>query len=275
MKKIALLVGPVSLAIIIFAGFLFFSGKSSGKGALQVTANPKSNVFLDGKLIGQTPFSKSDPQDMLPVGVHKIKITPLEGNYLSFEDEISINQSVLTVVDRTFGKSADSEGSIITLTPISDKNKLELLILSIPDKAHVLLDNSKVGDTPLLLKNITQSDHEIILSKDLYKDKTIRIHSVNGYKLTAKVFMAIEDSQLTPTPIASPSATPKVQKIRILSTPTGFLRVRSEASVNGEEIGRVVPGDQLELIEETVGWMHIRLQSGKDGFISSQYVVKE
>lgn len=277
MRKVFLIVIPLLLAVIVFSGALYLLNNESGKGALQVTANPKSNLYIDKIYIGQTPLCKCEGKDMLVTGQYTIRVVPIEVGYSPFEEKISITKSVLTVVDRTFGKAADSEGSIITLIPLSDAKKLELLILSSPEKADVFLDNSPSGQTPLLLKNVTDSDHELRLTKEGYNEKIVRIRTVMGYKLSAKVFLGISPEVLNrnSTPTASPAATPVIAKVTILQTPTGFLRVREDASINGAEIARVLPGDVLELLEEKPDWFHIKLKDGKDGWISSTYAKKE
>jgi uncharacterized protein YgiM (DUF1202 family) len=60
-----------------------------------------------------------------------------------------------------------------------------------------------------------------------------------------------------------------------LQTPTGFLRVRDQASLNGAEIGQVKPGETYALLDEQTGWYQIKLTNGKTGWISSQYAQKQ
>ena len=75
-------------------------------------------------------------------------------------------------------------------------------------------------------------------------------------------------------PIATSSAS-----ILILNTPTGFLRVRENNSINSSEIAKVMPGESYELISEKEGWFEIKLSSpageGKIGWVSSLYAAKE
>lgn len=277
MKKVILFATPLLLAVIVFSAALYFFNKDSGKGALQVTANPKSNIILNKTHLGQTPLCKCEGEDMLQSGEYTIRIVPIEAGFAPFEERITITKSVLTVVDRSFGKSSDSEGSIITLSPLVDPKKLELLIMSFPEKAEVFLDNSPSGQTPLLLKNVTDSDHELRLVKEGYNEKIVRIRTVLGYKLSTKVFLGVSQEILKKeeAPVASPSATPKVSTVVILDTPTGFLRVRADATIGAAEVARVAPGDVLELIGKKEDWYHIKLTDGKQGWISNQYAKVE
>lgn len=279
MRKVLLFVVPLLIALIIFLSFLFFMNRDSGIGALQVTANPKSNVYLNSKLIGQTPLCKCDPDEMPLVGEYTLRLVPVGGEFTPFEEKIKINRSVLTVVDRTFGKGANSSSSTITLDSLGDKKRLEVLFLSFPDNAQVLVDNSFLGNTPLLLKNLTESDHEILFKKEGYQEKTLRIRTVAGYKLTAEVSLGISltVATISATPLASPSAspTPKETKVVILQTPTGFLRVRESGSLGSEEIGRVYEGESFLLLNEKNGWFEIKFKDDKTGWISDDYAQKQ
>jgi len=66
----------------------------------------------------------------------------------------------------------------------------------------------------------------------------------------------------------------QVQKVQINATPTGFLRVRSSPGTGSTEVGRVNPGDQLELVSEQSGWYQIKMNNGQLGWVSSQYATK-
>lgn len=277
MRKLLLFLLPVLLAIIVFAIFsVFFLKPNNGKGGLQVTSVPASTVYLNGQPLGKTPLCKCDTSDMLPVGDYTIKLVPLDSSFATYEDRISINPSVLTVVDRTFGDVGKSSGSVITLSKITQATVAQLFVSSFPYAATITVDNNTVGATPQLVASITDSDHDIVISKDGYLSKTIRIHGVLGYKLNALIYLATDVTSAASTsaslqqPIASPSATTQ-PTVTILSTPTGFLRVRDAASLGGNEIAQVHPGETYPLVSQTSGWFQIKLSDGKLGWISSSY----
>lgn len=278
MKKVFLFIAPLLIAIIIFFGILFFLDRKTGKGALQVTSVPKSKVYLENKLIGTTPFCACDLTQMLSVGDYTIKLVPQDGNLRPFEEKITINKGTLTVVDRTFADNGSSDGSIISLNPLSDKKDVEVLVISLPDKANVFLDSNPVGITPLLLKQVSESDHDLRLTLDGYKDKSIKIKTASGFKLSSVVFLGV-NTDLTASSAAPISLTPSptivTATVLILNTPTGFLRVREDASISSLQITQVKPGESYELIEEKDSWFKVKLTDGKVGWISSSYATKQ
>ena len=218
-------------------------------------------------------------QDMLPVGDHIIRLVPAQSEYTEFQEKITIEQSVLAVVDRKFAEGSSSEGFVISLTNIHNSSLNELTVVSIPDSADVMLDTSLKGQTPLSLKDLTPSDHTLTLEKAGYKTKTIRIRATNGYKLVTKGYLGIDPAAVAGEQVtASSSATlvPSlaVAKVRILKTDTGFLRVRDEASLGGKEIAQVSPGEEYPLLDEQSSWYQIQLGDGKQGWISAQYAEK-
>ena len=277
MKKVLFVVIPsLLLALLIFLGAQLFTQYRSLKGALQVTSSPVSKVYLNNMYLGQTPLCKCEASDMLKVGEYTIRMVPVDSNLSEFQEKITVSESVLTVVDRKFEKDSLSEGSVISLTPLSDKKKMELLVASFPQGAEVSLDNNPIGTTPLLHKNPTESDHILKVKKNGYKEKTIRIRTTMGYKLTIAVYLSTSSSGSSVSQkVSVPSPTSSQPIIVILDTPTGFLRVRDSSSAGGVEIGRVNPGEEYPLLDEQTGWFEIKMPDGKIGWISSQYAQKK
>jgi len=279
MKRLLLFLGPIILGLLVFLTFLFFFSKSgSGNGALQVTAVPVSNVYLNGKLLGKTPLCKCEGKDMIPSGTYTIKLAPLAGDNLQpYEETVSITKGILTVVDRTFGVGEASTGSVITLIPFPNASAIQAFIASFPSDVSVQIDGNDSGKTPFLAKNLTASDHEVVLSKDGYKDKTVHIHTVAGYQLKALITLGIIAQTSTQAAnFQNASLTPvEKAKVTILDTPTGFLRVRSDPSLGASETAQVKPGEVFPFQDEQNGWYQIQLPDGKLGWVNSQYAQKK
>ncbi|MBI2036497.1 PEGA domain-containing protein [Candidatus Microgenomates bacterium] len=270
MKKVLALFIPLLVAALIFGIFQFISSSESAFSALMITSQPSAEVFLDNVSLGKTTFSG----DKITPGEHTVKLIPVGSSGLfNFEQKIRFEKGVMTVVDRTFRSTeAESEGSIISLEKLSQKNAVEIAVTSAPDASEVKLDEQPQGVTPLLLKNVTASDHVITLSKDGYNNKTLRLRPTEGFRLTATVKLSIKligEASISAEKVASQSA-----QIRILDTPTGFLRVRKEAATTSEEIAKVLPGETYPMLENKANWYKIKL-NGKEGWVSSQYATPE
>ena len=134
MKKLIFIISPFLIAILIFSIIILFVSRNKDRGALQVTSTPLSKVYLNGKLVGQTPLCKCDLNSMIEVGDYTLKVVPNEGNFDPFEQKITISPKVLTVVDRTFAPQALAQATIISLNPLTDKNQNQISVISFPIK---------------------------------------------------------------------------------------------------------------------------------------------
>lgn len=282
--------------LIVIGGFLglgvFLSGCSLKKApaALQINTTPVSNVFVDGKLLGKTPYHGSD----LKSGEVSIKLIPESEStpLASWEGKVKLNNGILTLIERGFGSSESlSSAQILTLEKIKDKKSASLTLVSDPDGALVHLDGEARGFTPLTLEKVGVGDHQITVSKEGYLEKTIKARAVIGFRLIANIKLA-QEADLSSPPIASgtpsPSVTPKTQtsptpevtksadgsQVLIKETPTGWLRVRASATTTSAELAKVDPGEKYPLLEETTGWFKIEYETGKEGWVSRQYATK-
>jgi len=271
------------LAVGLFLGIQYYLTIRAQKGALQVTASPQTKVYLNGSYLGQTPLCKCQATDMITPGDYTISLVPLDSSLQEFQEKVTISEGVLTVVDRKFGQNGQSEGSIISLTPLDDQTTAQLEVVSFPQDAHVSLDDQDIGTTPLFYRNPTESDHDLDISKEGYTDKDLKIRTPLGYKLTVTAYLSTDTTiPPTPTPVPSPavSQTPTpaptgTKTVVILSTPTGYLWVREGPSLSASQIIQIKPGQTYPLISEVSGWDEITLSDGTTGWISAQYAKKE
>ena len=287
MKKVVVVfIVSFILAVGLFLGIQYYLNIQAQKGALQVTSSPQSKVYLNGSYLGQTPLCKCQATDMITPGDYTISLVPLDTTLQEFQEKVTISEGVLTVVDRKFGQNGQSEGSIISLTPLEDKTISQLEVVSFPQGASVSLDDQNIGTTPLFYHNPTESDHDLKISKDGYAEKEIRIRTPLGYKLTVSAFLSTDTTiPPTPTPVPSPTAsvspipTPIIpsgaKNVTILKTPTGYLWVREGPSLSANTVAQVKPGQRYLLMSEVSGWDEITLSDGTTGWISAQYAKKQ
>lgn len=290
MKRTVLFILAALLLIAgTFFGVRFFLSQPRGASAgLKVTSTPTASIFLDGKNIGRTPY-----EDKLEPGEYTIKLIPeiTSGQTVSWQGKIKLSPNLLTYVNRELGTTDLASGGEVLSLEKSSGNQTEIAIFSTPEGASIQLDGQEQGTAPLSLKNIKAGDHELIVSSAGFQDRPLKIRSTAGYKLIADIQLALaglaasKDTDATTTP--GPTGTAKKPTgtqakptgssgttVKILDTPTGFLRVREEPSTSASESGRVEPGKTFPLLDEQSGWYKIEYESKKEGWISNKYAEK-
>ena len=281
MRKIGLislvLLGIIATIALVFFGVGLLKPKIAG---IYIETNPESSVYINGDLVGRTPYR--DKREASEVVVRLIPES-FEIPLAPYDAKIALVAGIETVIKRDFGDSSEnSSGELISFEKI-DKDQVNLVVVSIPDSAQVLIDGKDRAFTPHKTSNITPGIHRLVLTADGYSEKTVEVKTHQGYKLTAIVQLAesgTKVSELTPTPEVEKEE--EKEMVEILSTPVGYLRVRKEPSTLADEVGRVNPGQRLTLLEvdEKTGWFKIELlpvENGgeaKSGWISNQYAKK-
>ncbi|TEU02499.1 SH3 domain-containing protein, partial [Candidatus Woesebacteria bacterium] len=114
---------------------------------------------------------------------------------------------------------------------------------------------------------------KIVVSAPGYSERALSIKTVEGFKLTVVVKLAPNGEEILEE---EEIEEPKQVEVEIISTPTGFLRVRNEPSTLGEEVGRVEPGERYPYLDEDedTDWLKIEYEEGKEGWVSGQYAKK-
>ncbi len=270
-----IVVGVVSLGLIAIAGFFIFGFLQPKAAGLLIETNPAATVYINGQQAGKTPYKNThEPGEVV------VKLIPdsFEVPLSPYETKTTLVSGVETIVRRDFAETDDlASGEIVSFEPSGSKDA-GIAIISVPDNTTVLIDDSIKAVTPFKTSDITPGRHEVSISSQGYKKRVFTMQAYNNYNLTAVVYLGKETSPTEPESIET--LVPEVEdvdKVEILSTPVGYLRVRQEPSTASEEIGRVNPGDLFEIIEEDVdtGWFKIEYKDGEEGWVSKQYARKK
>jgi hypothetical protein len=234
------------------------------KSGVRIESNQKSKVLINGTEVGITPYQNEG----MAVGEALISLVPQEATNSAWQGYVKLNPGTLTIVNRDLSDSpAASSGEVITLEKGSG-----VTIVSTPTEAVVSIDGAEVGRTPITLSNLPSGEHQFLIGKDNFLKRSIRATVVNDYNLNINVDLSLAQVDLTKIPTVPITSN---QEVTVKQTPTGFLRVRKEANITSDEIGRVAPGERLVLIEELSGWMKVKLKDGQEGYVSSTYVAKQ
>lgn len=256
--------------ILVFTGLFLMGFFSPQNAAISVSSNPRSTVYINGIRVGFTPYEGTRKAGEIVVRlVPEATASPLA----PYETKITLASGIKTVVRRDFGDTDQtSSGEVVSFEKVAG-GEVSLSVISIPDSAQVSLDGASKGFAPIKTSKVTAGQHQLAVSAPGYTDRTLTVQTYSGYKLTAFIKLAA-----TPQPSPSPTPAPEVKKtfVEILSTPTGFLRVRDNPATTGAEVGQVKPGEKYVLVEEDTasGWFKIEYSAGKFGWVTNQYAKK-
>jgi hypothetical protein len=269
-------VSLISLAALITATFFLIGYFKEKPAGIFVDSDPISDVYINGSPVGKTPYTNT-----YKAGEIMLKLVPdsSDQSLIAYETKITLVSGIQTIVRREFGVSEDaSSGDIISFDRIGGA-ETGLIVVSTPENAQVSVDGLPQGFAPYKTSSILPAQHQITVKAPGYIDRIMTVKTQAGFRLSlfAKLAKAVELQ-----PATTPSPVEKTY-VQILSTPTGFLRVRSGPGTTGGEIAQVKPGSQYLFLDEDVatGWVKIQyeapktgLPNGIEGWVSGQYVKK-
>jgi len=281
-KKPAILVAVTLVATFGLTGCI----RKTQPGALKISSTPNTTVYVDGQEVGTASPNSNYSNEKLEAGEVTIKLASDDPTLQPWEGLVDINPGVVTVVNRVLATNAtQAAGEQLTMTA-TNQSAASMAVASSPDGAMVKLDGEPKGPTPLETNQISEGDHIVEISAPGYNARTISVNAINGYKVMIdaqlakqEVEMIIEDTEAsdsadlkdtdttdttqTDKDTSDKSGTPGT--VTVQDTPTGWLRVRAEATVNSEEVTKVNPGEEYKLLDEQNGWYQIQLKDDKDG----------
>ncbi|KKS98204.1 MAG: WD40-domain containing protein [Candidatus Gottesmanbacteria bacterium GW2011_GWA2_43_14] len=281
MSRKAIIVLLIFFGVFLFAVYKLIAGSRGNIAGLKVQSTPAASVYLDDELIGKTPYDQKHPPGEY---VLKLIADENESSAVPWQGKVVLNPQVLTFVRREMGLSeVVSAGEIVTMEKISG-GETQIAVFSSPDAAAVLLDGIDRGVTPLNL-TISPGEHDVTVTSTGFIGRTVRVKTVESYKVTVNFNLAVAGDIVlpaTPTPTDEAGATTAPEDedgepsdsgnfVTINDTPTGFLRVRFDATTSASEVARLNPGVKVPFIEEKSGWFKVEYETGKEGWISSRY----
>lgn len=257
----------ISITLQLTSGYIREFVRKNAKAGIRVESNLPVKVFLNDTEAGSVPYQ----DDSLKPGDYLVSLKADEATTsakIFWQGYTKLNEGTLTIVIRDIGDSKKaSSGEIISLE--SGKG---VTITSSPSGAEVFIDGKLAGNTPLVLPGLEEGEHQFILSRENFLKRSIRSKVIDGLNLVLAVDLAITEPDLTKLPQTPTSST---QMVTIKKTPTGFLRVRDKAGLGGKEIGQVKPKEEYVLLEETPGWVRIRLKDSREGWVAASYIQKK
>ncbi|MEM3063269.1 MAG: PEGA domain-containing protein, partial [Nitrososphaerota archaeon] len=130
------------------------------KAGLQVFSKPASNLYINGKLVGLTPFL----DHQLQAGYYQLKVATESA---SWSAKVKLTPGTITIVNRQFLPSVLG-GEVLHLEKGDD-----LAVVSTPNGADLVIDNKLVGKSPLVYKEISPGEHRLIVSAPGFQSRSI------------------------------------------------------------------------------------------------------
>lgn len=270
MKKFAIILAVLGVLILVVGiGYFLYGFLKPKMAGISINSSPSSTVYINGIRVGKTPYDGTRSP-----GEITLRLVPDAGDkqLAFFETKLTLGSGIKTIVNRNFGDTEEySSGQIISFEGIGGSDA-SFSVISIPDSSQIFLDGNIIGFAPIKVSTISPGSHQLIISADGYQEESLSINTVSGYKLTAIIKLAKVN-----TPAPTPTPQPQTQTfIEILTTPTGFLRVRDNPSITASEVAQVKPGEKFPLVKEDAnsGWFEIEYISGQTGWVSNQFAKK-
>lgn len=278
------------LSLFLIALFLLVGLFKPKMAGINISTVPSAKVFINNQEVGITPY-----KDFLKPGKYILRLTPetLDQKIESYDMEVDLKQGIETVLKRDFGLTNEtSSGYLLTFEKIG-RGKSSISIVSEPDFSEIALDGKSRAIAPYKNSTLLPGSHDVAVRMDGFIENSFKVSTFKGYELLAIVKLAkageeadTVDAKVTPTASVTPTTIKLKDKgmgfIEVVNTPTGFLRVRSEPSTLGSEVGQAKPGEKYALIgvDEKTGWYKIEYElevsdeAAKSGWISNQYAKK-
>lgn len=264
--------------------------KKEKLSGLQIsTQGSTASVYINGEYKQKTPFIN---QELKP-GKYSVRLEPEVGGLTPYETTITLYPDTLAVMEWEFGSTPETSGGVIfEMEPLKKKGSSALSIVSIPDGTIVKVDDTSQGFTPVIMSSITAGSHRLQVTLPSYRAQEKTINIIEGFQMNVTVKLskdkmpksasqsqteqASESAQvasISATTQLTPSPTFSVQKpyVKILSTGTGWLRVRDQSSASGQELAKVDTGKSYPFLKSENGWYLIEYEDGLEGWISGQY----
>jgi hypothetical protein len=258
----------VVILVALVAFLVWFGFLRKGKAALLVETLPRSQVYVDGELVGKTPYEAELAQKEVVV---KLVPESFEKPLVPYETKILLTSGVKTIVRRVLGEGEEeSYGEEVSFEKLGGKIT-SVAVVTEPDGAQVYIDGNFKDIAPLKINDVNPGVYQVTARAEGYVERTFSVQVMAGYGVTAIV--DLEKSEKVENGNKNEQEDHSPTEVVILETPTGFLRVREEPSTSAAEIGQVKPDENYKIIEksEDGDWYKIEIGEEKEGWISSEY----
>ena len=280
-QKLRVILFTIVIFILVFAVMQlvapdkFLERAFKRTGTLRIDSIPTASVFVNNVMIGQTPLQVTYAE-----GVYTVKLVPTTNSQSigTYTSSVRIFKNITTYLDRELAASdLDSSGVMLTLDKGSE-GVGQILVSTKPPGLFVSLDGEERGISPLFMDNVNAGEHDLGVRGEGFLSKSIKVNIISGYKLLAD-FQAAYDPEYKKKKEAqknkgkdSTTTSTSQPQLQVNDTPTGWLRVRSEPSLDASESAKVNTGDKFIYSNSENGWYEIEYKQGEKGWVNGEYI---
>ena len=218
-KKIILIL--TFIGVLVLGGYVFYKtvwiNNIAGEAGLVVNSTQgNTNVFINDKLLGTTPFFSN----AIKAGEVVVSI---RNDDRTFDVNLNLEPNTEAIINRELGPNRDfTAGDTVWVE--KSKNGASMSVVSNPVGALVKLNGEIKGETPITINNIKVGEHDLEISKDGYETRTLRPDIKDGVKLNI-------DSELFIKPIGKPLVPLKISTPKVTIYPLHLEEVVAKSSI--------------------------------------------
>jgi len=269
------------------SGQVFWFEKGNSGNVLRILSEPSdARVFIDNSEVGKSPYSS----DKLSDGEYDLRVEM--AGYESQTARINIKKGyTLNISLKLFpvpvpSKAVAFEGNEGFFDLSSDNSSV---VSDTQNWAKAVVYWNKTRGINIANLGVNKEllfDYLIDYKGNVYDQDGIQVTNKEDYKKFAEAdkgaYLGRTSDGLGLTQEAKASLLELEttsglggKKATVVETGTGWLRVRDAAGLNGVEIARVTVGQEYLVLEETTGWVKIKVSDTVQGWVSSDYVKVE
>ncbi len=159
---------------------------NSGTALTVNTPLGKAEVYLDGKKVGETPFSSEN----LDSGDHSLEIKKISGEpdfYETISKRIHLEPNTRTFVETEIGPDSQFSTHKIIYYRKNTNNDALVYIDTTPSESLVTIDDVKYGESPVSSSALSEGKHTVEVTRDGYESSETSIIVRPGYTLIAEI----------------------------------------------------------------------------------------
>ena len=195
---LTLLIATIAVAIAIVQPWRYISLSplvSSGTALTVNTPQGKAEVFLDGKKVGETPFSSEN----IASGDYDLEIKRISSEssfYQSITKQVHLEPKTRTFVEAEIGPGKLFSSAVVMYYRKNASNESSIYITSSPREAVVFIDDSSYGKAPVAEDALAPGKHTVKVERVGYESNEFVVIVREGYTLMAEIQLMTQPLEL-------------------------------------------------------------------------------